>query len=82
MQRADWLLVENPEKGSFVSSMVANIGKQDVLLFVGELPKTFSDSYPFRAITVRALAQGNLKNVRLSRLTADLPGAFFFLFHG
>ena len=76
--KADWLLVENPEKGSFVSSMVANIGKQDVLLFVGELPKTFSDSYPFRAITVRALAQGNLKNVRLSRLTADLPGAFSF----
>jgi len=76
--KADWLLVENPEKGSFVSSLVANIGKQDVLLFVGELPKTFSDSYPFRAITVRALAQGNLKSIHLSRLTAYLPGAFSF----
>jgi hypothetical protein len=42
------------------------------------LPKAFSDSYPFRAITFRALAQGNMKNIRLSRLTADLPGAFSF----
>ena len=76
--KADWLLLANPNEGSFVSSIVANIGKQDVLLFAGGLPKAFSDSYPFRTITFRALAEGNMKNVRLSRLTADLPGAFSF----
>ncbi|MBP1594213.1 MAG: hypothetical protein H6Q12_1231, partial [Bacteroidetes bacterium] len=74
--KADWLFVENPDKGSFESSLVSNIGKQDVLLFVGGLSKQFSDSYPFRAITLRALVQGNKKSIRLSRLTADLPGSF------
>ena len=76
--KVDWLLLANLNEGSFVSSIVANIGKQDVLLFAGEVPKAFSDSYPFRAITFRALAEGNMKNIRLSRLTADLPGAFSF----
>ncbi|SHF84382.1 Family of unknown function [Bacteroides luti] len=74
--KADWLFVENPDKGSFESSVVSNIGKQDVLLFVGGLSKQFSDSYPFRAITLRALVQGNKKSIRLSRFSAVLPGSF------
>jgi len=74
--KADWLLFKNSNEGSFSSSVVANIGKQDVLLFVGGLPKEFNDAYPFRVITFRALAEGNMKDVRLSRLTATLPGSF------
>lgn len=76
--KADWLLLGDPEKGSFVSAVDAQIGKQDVLLLTGTSAKKLEESYPFRAVTLSGLAQGHNGIIHISRLTADFPGAFSF----
>lgn len=54
----------------------ARIGKQDVLLFAGRLPEAFWEAYPFRPLVIHAGVEGTLEEIRLSRFTVDLPGAF------
>lgn len=54
----------------------AHIGKQDVLLFAGGLPEGFRKAYPFRPLVIHAAMEGTPEEMRLSRFTVDLPGAF------
>ncbi len=71
-----WELVEMPTTGRLSLKLDARVGKQDVLLFAGELPQAFKDAYPFRPFTLRAGTDGNLRQMQLSHLSAELPGAF------
>lgn len=71
-----WKLVDIPTTGQLSARFNANIGKQDVLLFVGGLPETFKEAYPFRPLVIHAGTEGNLKQMQISRFTAELPGAF------
>ena len=71
-----WKLVDIPTTGQLSARFNANIGKQDVLLFAGVLPETFKEAYPFRPLVIHAGTEGNLKQMQISRFTAELPGAF------
>lgn len=71
-----WKLIDIPTTGHLTARFNARIGKQDVLLFAGELPETFKEAYPFRPLVIHAGTEGNLKQMQISRFTADLPGAF------
>lgn len=71
-----WELLKIPTTGRLGAQLTAIIGKQDVLLLAGSLPDTFKEAYPFRPLVIRAGTDGNLKQMQLSRFTADLPGAF------
>ena len=71
-----WELVNIPTTGRLTARFNALIGKQDVLLFAGELPDAFKDAYPFRPLVVQAGTEGNLKSMQISRFKIDLPGAF------
>ena len=71
-----WELVNIPTTGRLSARFNARIGKQDVLLFAGGLPKTFTDAYPFRPLVIHAGTDGNLKQMQISRFSAELPGAF------
>lgn len=71
-----WKLVDIPTTGQLSARFNANIGKQDVLLFAGGLPETFKEAYPFRPLVIHAGTEGNLKQMQISRFTAELPGAF------
>lgn len=71
-----WELIDLPTTGRLSARLNARIGKQDVLLFAGSLPESFRKSYPFRPLTIYAGTEGNLRQMQISRLTADLPGAF------
>ncbi len=62
--------------GDLFARLHARIGKQDMLLFAGGLPQSFKEAYPFRPLVIHAGVEGSPKQLRLSRLTADLPGAF------
>jgi len=73
---AYWKMVDYPTNGELTAQYNARIGKQDVLLFAGGLPDTFKDAYPFRPLVIHAGIKGNLSDLQVSRLTADLPGAF------
>ncbi|NDV59878.1 translocation/assembly module TamB [Bacteroides sp. 519] len=54
----------------------ARLGKQDVLLFAGNMPASFQKDYPEQPLVVQIGAEGNMEKIQISRLTADLPGAF------
>ena len=71
-----WELVEIPTTGRLTARLDARIGKQDILLFAGGLPESFKEAYPFRPLVIRAGTVGNLKEMQISRLMVDLPGAF------
>ncbi|MFV0589177.1 translocation/assembly module TamB domain-containing protein [Bacteroides reticulotermitis] len=71
-----WELLTIPTAGRLVSRFNAYIGKEDVMLFAGGLPETFKKAYPFRPLVVHAGTDGNLKQLQISRLSAELPGAF------
>lgn len=71
-----WQLLDIPTTGRLSVRFNANIGKQDVMLFAGGLPETFKEAYPFRPLVIHAGTEGNLKQMQLSRFTAELPGAF------
>ncbi len=71
-----WELISIPTSGRLTARFDAHIGKQDVLLFAGELPETFKEAYPFRPLVIHAGTEGNLKQMQISRFTVDLPGAF------
>ena len=71
-----WELVNIPTTGRLTARFNARIGKQDVLLFAGDLPETFKEAYPFRPLVIRAGTEGNLKQMQISRFNIDLPGAF------
>lgn len=71
-----WQLVDMPTTGQLTAGLHAYIGKQDVMLFAGGLPRTFKEAYPFRPLTIRAGTVGNLRQMQLSAFNIDLPGAF------
>ncbi|OKZ13336.1 MAG: translocation/assembly module TamB [Bacteroides oleiciplenus] len=71
-----WELVDIPTTGRLTARFNARIGKQDVMLFAGDLPETFKEAYPFRPLVIRAGTEGNLKQMQISRFNIDLPGAF------
>lgn len=71
-----WELINIPTTGRLTARFNARIGKQDVLLLAGDLPATFKEAYPFRPLVIHAGTEGNLKQMQISRFTAELPGAF------
>ena len=52
------------------------LGRQDVMLFAGNLPEDFQKRYPIHPLVVRVDATGSIDHVRIPRLSAELPGAF------
>lgn len=71
-----WELVDMPTTGHLSARLNARIGKQDVMLLAGGLPEAFKEAYPFHPLVIRAGTEGNLRQMQITRFTADLPGAF------
>lgn len=53
----------------------ARLGKQDVLLFAGDISTSLQKDYPALPLVIQVGAEGNMDDIQISRLTADLPGA-------
>lgn len=69
-------LLETPTTGQLGAQLDARIGKQDVMLIAGNLPQAFRESYPAHPLVIKASTAGNFKQMQISRLSMDLPGAF------
>ena len=57
------------------ANLNARLGKQDVLLLAGDMPASFQRDYPSRPFVVQLAADGNVNNLQISRISAELPGA-------
>lgn len=71
-----WELLDMPTSGQLTARLDARIGKSDVMLLAGALPETFKKEYPSHPLVIRAATEGNLSKMQISRISADLPGAF------
>lgn len=67
-------LAERPD-GSMEVRLEASLGKQDLLLMAGALPKDFKEAYPDKPFTLTATADGNLSSIHLRDAQAELQGA-------
>ena len=72
----DWRSFTPQAGGAFTVRLRADLGKQDVLLFAGEMPRAFVRAYPNRPVSVRLSADGNMDKVTLNRLEVRLEKVF------
>lgn len=71
-----WNALDEKPTDELSARFNASIGKEDVWLVAGELPRAFKKAYPQAPFRVDADVVGNLAAMRLSHGEAVLPGAF------
>lgn len=74
--RADMAAFSKDPSGQLGALLDASIGKQDIFSFASNLPPDFQKAYPDKPITLQAIADGNMGNLRLRQFNTELPGAF------
>lgn len=58
------------------------IGKQDIMLFMADMPEAFRRKWPALPLKVKTVLKGNMRHMVLAGLVADLPTAFHINAHG
>lgn len=71
----DWDATDINKDGTIQARLMADIGKNDMLKIIPDLPQELIKKYPAVPLQIRAGLNGNLKNIRLTSLTVSLPGA-------
>lgn len=71
-----WSVLDEPSGGNMKALFTASLGKEDVLLFATGLPDDFKEAYPEEPVSITAGLDGNLNNLYLRQLKAELPGTF------
>lgn len=61
---------------ALLAELSANIGKQDIFIFVPDLSESFQRDFPVQPFTFNLGAQGTLEDFQISHLKAELPTAF------
>ena len=69
-----WSAIEEKPSGEIRASLKASLGKDDILLAVGALPRKMGDALPRQAVDVEAQVGGNLAQLRLDRMEMRWPG--------
>ncbi len=54
----------------------ASLGKQDIMRFLGNMPRAFTRRWPNRPLTINGVAKGNMKCLDIGSLLIKLPTAF------
>lgn len=69
-----WSVIEEKSSGEMRASLKASLGKDDILLAAGALPREVGDALPRQAVDVEAQVGGNLARLRLDRMEMRWPG--------
>lgn len=72
----DWEATDAEKDGTINARLMADIGKNDLLKVITGMPEDFIKKYPSAPLQVRAGIDGNLKEIRLTTLSASLQDAF------
>ncbi len=78
----DWSAFEGNRHAVLSAQLMADLGKQDVLLLTGGMDKELAKQYPDAPLRIRTDLDGDLTNLKLTTLSADLPDAIHFLAQG
>lgn len=71
----DWDALELKNEGLVSARLMADIGKTDVVRFMGSMDEKFVRQYPSEPLRIRTGIDGDLENLKLTTLAAELPGA-------
>lgn len=71
-----WSSFDDDPAGNMRVMLTASLGKEDVMIFAGDLPEEFQKEYPQQPVKLTAGVEGNLSSLMLRQLKGELPGAF------
>ncbi len=81
--RLDWKALEMNSESALVARVLAELGKQDVLLLSGDaFSGEFIRQYPNQPLTLKVGVSGNMDKLNLTMFQAELKSAFFLQLDG
>ena len=72
----DFNTFEEINPGAMRFRLNAQIGKQDLMRFMGDMPQEFVRNYPNHPISIKGSINGNMQNMAFTGLDINLPTAF------
>ena len=69
-------LTDSIAPGQLRLRMEAQVGRQDLLQFMGDMPQTFRDRWPNQPLALKGTLDGNMQHMEFSDLDITLPTAF------
>lgn len=71
-----WDVLDLKRAGLLSARLAAEFGKNDMVKLVGGMDPEFVEKYPSDPLRIQTQTEGNLGRIRLTTLSAELPGAF------
>lgn len=78
----DFNAFEDQNPGDIEMRLNAQLGKQDLMRFVGDMPANFIRRYPNHPIAIKGSLNGNLQQMEFTGLDINLPTAFHLTANG
>lgn len=72
----DWNVLKSDDNASVSMRFLAELGKQDLMLFAGGMPEDFVREYPNQPLILRAGLDGNIRSLRITGLDSKLKGVY------
>ena len=69
-------LMDAVDPGKLRMRVDAQLGRQDLMRFMGDLPKSMRDRWPYYPLTVKGVLKGNMDYMEFKDLDIQLPTAF------
>ena len=70
-------LMDAVDPGKMRMRVDAQIGRQDLMRFMGDVPKALRDRWPYYPLTVKGALKGNMDYMEFKDLDIQLPTAFY-----
>ena len=71
----DFNTFDDKNPGKMKARLNAQIGKQDLMQFLGDMPQKFIQHYPNHPLSIKGSLNGNLQNLDFTGLVVNLPTA-------
>ena len=72
----DFSVMDSINPGQMKMNLNASLGKQDLLLFMADMPQQFCKQWPEWPLTVKGDVDGNMEKANIRELEMTLPTAF------
>ena len=69
-------LTDSINPGEMRMRLEAQLGREDLMHFLGDLPKGMRDRWPYYPLHISGRAKGNMQRLRFKDLSIELPTAF------
>lgn len=78
----DFNITDDTNPGKMKLRLNAQIGKQDLMRFMGDIPQKFIERYPNHPLCVKSSVNGNMSQMEFTGLEINLPTALYIKAEG